>query len=487
MITCYLTEGLQENSSEHIAPLLADNQSALKENHVKISGEKACSEGYRGILNEKDSLLTMMQGSDVEPLGIWGGREHPKLLNNKEVNTPLSKNTQPGFGELESYANVQVSQGEAATLPVGDEGDPSHMVQSFEAGAKETGARKQALDWSKDGGDKFYSLTEDSDTTSSGHNLSETGGSISSESGSISSTAESTVRQQWRQWKGLKTRASIRDGAELSAQSSNTLKWDYSGTNLTGTVKLHTSEAHAKADKGADVRACCPDLSIGTINTDSEMLESIYDSIKELQTETRVESCRARMATKRLQGIARKVVKSCIEIEEKLSTMEERTMAVEADVEALREQSVAHDGQLTDIMWKLEDEENRQRRNTLRFLGIGEGVEGNDADCLSRLCPDTGKDDEIIEGGCFADIAADEEMKVFFVTEGAISEPVWVDELLKDATLQKVLSNIVNDTSPEVTAQDAQINPGVTVMRNPSETRPKRKVSKPSWFKDYVK
>ncbi|KAJ1154166.1 hypothetical protein NDU88_006920 [Pleurodeles waltl] len=84
------------------------------------------------------------------------------------------------------------------------------------------------------------------------------------------------------------------------------------------------------------------------------------------------------MATKRLQGTVRKVVKSCIEIEEKLSTMEERTIAVEADVETLREQSVAHDRQLTDIMWKLEDQENRQRRNNLQFLGIGEGVEGND-------------------------------------------------------------------------------------------------------------
>ncbi|KAJ1154167.1 hypothetical protein NDU88_006921 [Pleurodeles waltl] len=169
-ITCYLTGGLQENISEYIVPLLADNQSALIENHVAISGEKVCSEGARGILNEKDSLLTTMQGSDVGPLAIWSGREHRKLLNNKEVNTPLSKNTQPGFVELESYASVQVSQGEAAISPVGDEGDPSHMVQSFEAGAKETGTRKKAPDWSKDGGDTFYSLTEDSDSTSSGHN-----------------------------------------------------------------------------------------------------------------------------------------------------------------------------------------------------------------------------------------------------------------------------------------------------------------------------
>ncbi|KAJ1155969.1 hypothetical protein NDU88_008694 [Pleurodeles waltl] len=99
------------------------------------------------------------------------------------------------------------------------------------------------------------------------------------------------------------------------------------------------------------------------------MLQTIYDSIKELQTETRVQSRRFWIATKRLQGTVRKVVKSCIEIEEKLNTMEERTMAVEADVEALKFES--HGRQLTDILWKLKDQENRQRRNNLRFLGRG--------------------------------------------------------------------------------------------------------------------
>ncbi|KAJ1171519.1 hypothetical protein NDU88_003380 [Pleurodeles waltl] len=151
-ITCYLTGVSQENSPEHIAPLLADTQSALKEKHVAISGEKACSEGASGIFNEKNSLLIMMQGPEVpevELLSIGGGKDHSKLLNNKEINTPLSKNMQPGFVELESYAIVQVCQGEAATLPVGDVADPSHMVQSSEAGVEETGTRKKAPDWSK--------------------------------------------------------------------------------------------------------------------------------------------------------------------------------------------------------------------------------------------------------------------------------------------------------------------------------------------------
>ncbi|KAJ1130884.1 hypothetical protein NDU88_009228 [Pleurodeles waltl] len=135
---------------------------------------------------------------------------------------------------------------------------------------------------------------------------------------------------------------------ELSGQSRKTLKWDYSGTNLMSTVEAHIPEALAKAEqaeKKADALVRSSVLSIGTRNTDSEMLQSIYDSIKELQTEIRVESRWARMAMKRLQGNVHKLAKSCIEIEGKLSVMEERTMAVEEDVVALREQTTAHDGQ----------------------------------------------------------------------------------------------------------------------------------------------
>ncbi|KAJ1109393.1 hypothetical protein NDU88_006754 [Pleurodeles waltl] len=108
------------------------------------------------------------------------------------------------------------------------------------------------------------------------------------------------------------------------------------------------------------------------------MLQSIYNSIKELQTETRIENHCARVATKRLQGTVRKVAKSCTEIETKLCSMDEMIVAVQVDVDALREQCVMQDGQLTDIMWKLEDYENQQRRNNLRFLGIDEGLEGSD-------------------------------------------------------------------------------------------------------------
>ncbi|KAJ1206462.1 hypothetical protein NDU88_001867 [Pleurodeles waltl] len=83
--------------------------------------------------------------------------------------------------------------------------------------------------------------------------------------------------------------------------------------------------------------------------------------------ETRIESRRARVATKRLQGTVRKVAKSCTEIEAKLGTMDQRIVTVEEDVDTLKQQNAMQEGQLTDIMWKLEDFENRQRRNNLRF------------------------------------------------------------------------------------------------------------------------
>ncbi|KAJ1081712.1 hypothetical protein NDU88_001890 [Pleurodeles waltl] len=161
------------------------------------------------------------------------------------------------------------------------------MAKTLVAGAEVIGTKKKGPDWPKDGGNKLYSLTEDSDSTDSDQNSSETGASISSESVSFSSLAESTVRQRQRESKG---RAPIRDGVELSVQSRKTLKWDYSRTNLMSTSEAHIPEVQAKAEKRADAPVRSSVLSIGTRNTDSEMLPSIYDSIKELQTETRAES-----------------------------------------------------------------------------------------------------------------------------------------------------------------------------------------------------
>ncbi|KAJ1141708.1 hypothetical protein NDU88_008036 [Pleurodeles waltl] len=210
------------------------------------------------------------------------------------------------------------------------------MAQALITGVEVIAAKEKGPEWPKDGGDQLYSLTEDSDSTNSDQGSSESRNSISSKSSSFLSLTESPVRQQRRKSKG---RAPSGVGVEPSAQTRKALKWDYSGTYLMSTAEVHTFEVQDNAEKKADALVCSLVSNTGARYTDSEMLQSIYDSIRELQTETRAESRRARMATKYLQGTVRKVVKSCAEIEGKLSSMEERTMAVEADIEALRAQT----------------------------------------------------------------------------------------------------------------------------------------------------
>ncbi|KAJ1205885.1 hypothetical protein NDU88_001310 [Pleurodeles waltl] len=223
-------------------------------------------------------------------------------------------------------------------------------------GDKETERSLKPPDWAKDSGDKFYSLTEESDLTSGEHSLSESGSSMSSEIGNISSSNEPTVRQLRRHRKCTKMRYGPNEGTELSTFSdSKTLKLDYYGIRLTD---IPAANGQQMANNKMEGSIGGPTSSTCMVGDDSGMLQSTYNSIKELQTETRIENRCARVETKRLQGTVRKVAKSCTEIETKLSKMEERIAAVEVDVDALREQCVTQDGQLTDIMWKLEDYEN---------------------------------------------------------------------------------------------------------------------------------
>ncbi|KAJ1134462.1 hypothetical protein NDU88_000914 [Pleurodeles waltl] len=257
-------------------------------------------------------------------------------------------------------------------------------LQSLRESDKSNGKEMKILDWSKDTGDKFYSLTEELEFSSAeGHSLSDSGSSISSEEGNASSNNELTVRQRRRQRKCTKTRSGSQEGTELSASSgSRTLKWDYSSINLTDVActtnksNMGDQQLPGSNDRGDNIEVAKSDIC--TANTDSGMLQSIFNSIKEFQTETRIESRRARVATKQLQGSVRKVAKSCTEIETKLCTMEERIVAVEEEVDTLKQQNAIQENQITDVMRKLEDLENRQRRYNLRFLGIEEGLEGND-------------------------------------------------------------------------------------------------------------
>ncbi|KAJ1178040.1 hypothetical protein NDU88_003289 [Pleurodeles waltl] len=273
------------------------------------------------------------------------------------------------------FSNIKQTRGSAK-----EQGRPQSLRESDKSNGKEM----KILDWSKDTGDKFYSLTEESEFSSAeGHSLSDYGSSISSEEGNASLNNELTVRQRRNQRKCTKTRSGSQEGTELSASSgSRTLKWDYSSINLTDVARttnksnMGVQQLLGSNDRGDNIEVAKSDICAA--NTDSGMLQSIFNSIKEFQMETRIESRQARVATKRLQGSVRKVAKSCTEIETKLCAMEERIVAVEEEVDTLKQQNAMQENQMTDVMWKLEDLENRQRRNNLRFLGIEEGLEGND-------------------------------------------------------------------------------------------------------------
>ncbi|KAJ1188756.1 hypothetical protein NDU88_005513 [Pleurodeles waltl] len=52
--------------------------------------------------------------------------------------------------------------------------------------------------------------------------------------------------------------------------------------------------------------------------------------------------------------------------------------ALETEDKATAVQTAMQGQQISDIQWKLEDAENRQRRNSLRILGLAEGLEGQD-------------------------------------------------------------------------------------------------------------
>ncbi|KAJ1200212.1 hypothetical protein NDU88_004038 [Pleurodeles waltl] len=192
-------------------------------------------------------------------------------------------------------------------------------------------------DWSKDGGDKFYSLMEESEAVSSGCDRSEEDGNASSTAESLSSAVGPTVRPQ--QWP--RKRINSRIGAGIIGDSpeeyAEMLKWDYSG------IRLSQPRKDSKVPKDTSL---IPNSTEGEkftdgqtnnmASADTKLLHLIYGTVRELQMETRAESRRARMATKQLQVAVRKIAKSCAEIEEKLNSIESCTSVVEGEVVALK-------------------------------------------------------------------------------------------------------------------------------------------------------
>ncbi|KAJ1109905.1 hypothetical protein NDU88_007262 [Pleurodeles waltl] len=217
------------------------------------------------VSKEKDPLLNWLQASeivDAPEIEVPEGEKDPsRSLEYAEIHTLSGGNVQPGSEEQEIFVSSQSSQGRVTSPLMDDAGNLTHTAQTLLTGLKAIGAKEKGPEWPKDGGNTFYSLTEDSDFTNSDQGSSETGASKSSESASFLSLAEFTVRQQRQKGKG---QAPIRDGVEPSTQTRKALKWDYSGTNLVSTAVVHTLEAQANVEKGGDALVCSSVPSTGT-------------------------------------------------------------------------------------------------------------------------------------------------------------------------------------------------------------------------------
>ncbi|KAJ1142595.1 hypothetical protein NDU88_008909 [Pleurodeles waltl] len=141
------------------------------------------------------------------------------------------------------------------------------------------------------------------------------------------------------------------------------MSWDYTETQQL----LHSMDDLSVAPARADVNV----LNAETVPP-SPSLHLIYQTITAQHKQTQRDSKKARVATKQLQVAVSKVAKTCSEIWERIAAIECRADVLESDLGAVTKQAAMHETQLSDIQWKVEDFENRQRRNNLRLIGIQE-------------------------------------------------------------------------------------------------------------------
>ncbi|KAJ1181347.1 hypothetical protein NDU88_006555 [Pleurodeles waltl] len=222
-------------------------------------------------------------------------------------------------------------------------------------------------------GENFFSLSDqsqDSDEDSTCPSIdSETGDSSTPPLTPISALRGTVVKRQAKQTVVLR-----RDKAGESSQKrekkkkkvsrSRAMSWDYTETQQL----LHSMGDLSVAPAQTEVNV----LNVETVPP-SPSLHHIYQTITSQHKQTQRDSKKARGATKQLQVAVSKVAKTCSEIGERIAAIECRADALESDLGVVSKQAAMHESQLSDIQWKVEDFENRQRRNNLRLIGIQEG------------------------------------------------------------------------------------------------------------------
>ncbi|KAJ1106319.1 hypothetical protein NDU88_003720 [Pleurodeles waltl] len=132
------------------------------------------------------------------------------------------------------------------------------------------------------------------------------------------------------------------------AWGTRTMSWDY-----TATQQFH--------DNPDDPLKGPMDFVPGLAESlDPPSLNLIYRTMMSQHKQTKSDSRKARVASKQLQVSGRRIAKTCLEIGECIAVLETRTSVLETDMGAVVQQSAIHESQIMDILWKMEDFENRQ-------------------------------------------------------------------------------------------------------------------------------
>ncbi|KAJ1174328.1 hypothetical protein NDU88_006150 [Pleurodeles waltl] len=297
-ITTFLAGGAQVSLSAHITAPSEINMLGKEPTLPSTSTKKLCIENNEPLVKPIQVTESVSEIKD-------NNRETRK----KELSPPAG-NKQSQVQQFDQFEQLEHQSGEGAASisgPVTERENLHKSSGSPKRWGKITGKDPQSVDWGKDNSDKFYSLTEESDLSSGDHSFGGSDDSETSEAENKLSSNKPTVRQLRRQRKSVKIRPCSQEGLENSTSTGGrNLKWDYSGIGLADSPSIsNQGSANGNKDTGP------PTCNSSTTDTEAGMLQSIYSSIKELQTETRIESQRARIATKRLQGTVRKVAKSC--------------------------------------------------------------------------------------------------------------------------------------------------------------------------------
>ncbi|KAJ1119145.1 hypothetical protein NDU88_007331 [Pleurodeles waltl] len=280
-----------------------------------------------------------------------------------QSNVGLAQEVVSGAGYCEQVAAAAV-----CLLPSTDPSAPACTLEAIRD------YRQGRVDLSAQGevGENFFSLSDqsqDSDADSTSPSIdSETCDSSTAPLTPISVVRGTTVKRQSNQTEITrldKAGESSKKRGKKKKKVSRTraMSWDYTETQQL----LHSM---------GDLSVAPAQTEVNVLNVESAppspSLHLIYQTITSQHKQTQRDSKKARVATKQLQVAISKVAKTCSEIGERIVAIECRAEALESDLGAVTKQAAMHESQLSDIQWKVEDFENRQRRNNLRLIGIQE-------------------------------------------------------------------------------------------------------------------